>query len=208
MASRCKPPREESQVVLNVSEDDLEDILAGKTVTIPHPGDPDGVLWAPDPHHPLTAHDVEQLRTVGLHHRVREPGADEPFMPLLRIGAPGWPRDEDGVRVVLSHHAYRLLCGLVQGSSRIDLDQMTGEAWPELRRSFPATDYIPAPAGRVRYENIAASSPSNALAIARAMAAEMVDVDFVCLAPVPESDGHYGVTVIYQEKETPTSPAS
>jgi hypothetical protein len=197
---------------VHASEDDLEALLAGETVELPYPGEresaPDTVVWEPDPSHPLDPAAVLALRGDGLHHRVRDPYGDEPFIPLMRIGADRALRNPDRpgeVQVTLTEEGYRMLCGIVQGDRRVDRDEITGTAWPELRRAFPAAEYVRQPSGRIEVGGIASQNPEEAGSIARQMIVETLppggDWDVVVLAAVRESDGRYSVTVVYHHPE-------
>lgn len=197
---------------VHVSEDDLEALLAGERVTLPYPaeseGEPDTVVWEPDPFHPLDTAAVHALRAEGLAHRVREPGSDEPFMPLIRIGTDRALRDPElpgDVQVTLTEEGYRMLCGLVQGNRRIDRDEVTGTAWTELRRTFPAAEYVRRPSSRLEVGGIASQNPEQAGSVARQMIVDTLpaggDWDVVALAAVCESDGRYSVTVVYHHPE-------
>jgi hypothetical protein len=200
------------ETTVHISEDDLEALLAGEPVTLPYPGEresvPDTVVWEPDPFHPLDPAAVHALRGDGLNHRVREPDSDEPFIPLVRVGTDRALRDPDRpgeVQVTLTEEGYRMLCGIVQGDRRVDRDEIAGTAWAELRRTFPAAEYVRQPSGRIEVGGIASRNPEEAGSVARQMIVDTLpaggDWDVVVLAAVRESDGRYSVNVVYHHPE-------
>lgn len=211
LAGRCPPP------TVHASEEDLEALLAGEPVTLPYPAErddePDSVVWEPDPFRPLDPAAVRGLRADGLSHRVREPGSDEPFMALMRIGTDRARRDPErpgDVQVALTEEGYRMLCGVVQSDRRIDRDEVTGTAWAELRRTFPAAEYARQPSRRLEVGGIAAHNPEQAASVAQQVILDGLpageDWDAVVLAAVRESECRYSVTVVYHHPELSEHP--
>jgi len=206
VAERCPPP------TVHASEDDLEALLVGEPVTLPYPGErddePGSVVWEPDPFHPLDPAAVHALRADGLNHRVREPGSDEPFMALMRIGTDRAHRDPERsgeVQVTLTEEGYRMLCGIVQSDRRIDRDEVTGTAWAELRRTFPAAEHPRQPSRGLEVGGIASQNPEQAASVAGQLILDTLpaggDWDVVVLAAVRESDSRYSATVVYHHPE-------
>jgi hypothetical protein len=208
-----QPDRARPAPTVHASEDDLETLLAGNPVELAYPiatdDEPAGsVVWVPDLTHPLDLAAVLALRGDGLNHRVLAPGSDEPFIPQIQVGADTARRDPDRpgtVDVTLTEEGYRMLCGLVQSERRLSADDVNGTAWADLRRTFPAAQYVRQPASRAQIDGIAAPNPQEAASVARGMIADSLpsleDRDIVVLAPVHAGDDRYSVTVVFHHPE-------
>lgn len=51
----------------------------------------------------------------------------------------------DDYTVTLSPDAYRMICGLVNGTEVIDPDYVIGDSWEEVRAAFPVSGYADLP---------------------------------------------------------------
>jgi hypothetical protein len=207
-----QPDRARPAPTVHASEDDLEALLAGNPVELAYPTETDEtaatVVWAPDATNPLDLAAVLALRGDGLNHRVLAPGSDEPFIPQIQVGADTARRDPDRpgtVDVTLTEEGYRMLCGLVQSERRLSSDDVNGTAWADLRRIFPAAQYVRQPASRAQIDGIAAANPGEAASVARGMIADSLpspeDRDIVVLTPVRVADDRYSVTVVFYHPE-------
>jgi hypothetical protein len=198
---------------VHVSEDDLEALLAGETITLSYGVPPEEgldpiVVWEPDPFAPLDVAAVRALHGDGLPHRVRIADCDEPVIPNLRVGTDRAARDPERrgeIQVTLTEEGYRMLCGLVQTDRRLNREEVNGTAWAELRRTFPAAEYVRQPSGRIEVGGLAGPNALQAEIVARQMVVDSLqgqgDYDIVVLAAVLEADGRYSVTVVYHHPE-------
>jgi hypothetical protein len=204
--------------VVDAGEDDLEVVLAGKPVELPYPvahpsdrapaGKPITVRWEPHPRAPLDVAAVRSLRGDGARQFLTAVEGGKRFTATVRIATGQARRDPEqpgSVQVTLSSEAYRMLCGVVQSECRTDRDDIHGHGWAELRRSFPAADYVREPSCRAEIRGIAAASTREAERVARETIADALrghsDHDLVILAPVLEDAGRYSVTVVYHHPE-------
>lgn len=211
-------PEPNRALTIYASEEDLEVVLDGESVKLPYPAAPGEqstpaeVIFAPDPGKPIGRAGVEALRGEGLDYPIYAPECDEWFSPTVRIGTDRARRDPQidpgrarEVAVTLTEEAYRMLCGLVQSDTRVNRDEVTGTAWAELRRTFPAAEYVRSPSSRLEIGGIAAQNPRQAENVAREMIADSLaafgDCDVIVLAPVRDEDDRFCVTVVFHHPE-------
>jgi hypothetical protein len=190
------------RIAVHASEDDLVAFLAGATVRLPFQAPGQTVCWRDEAAEGLALSEIEQLRTDGLDQWVKDRSSDEGRRVVtIKVGA---AQERPGVaesrarRLTVSEEAYRMLCGLVQRQEVLDPGRVDGSAWGELRRTFPAAQFVRAPSERVELNMIRAGGPTAAVWAARGVIADVLaaNPEHVVLAPIREADGRYSVTMI------------